>query len=87
MRILIATDAWAPQVNGVVNTLMANRGRLQQLGHEVLILSAEGMPTFSCPTYPEIRLACRPCRCHLRCCTWERCLNLQLSKLSMIGLV
>lgn len=60
MRIVIATDAWAPQVNGVVNTLMATRDRLQKLGHEVLILSAEGMQTFSCPTYPEIRLACRP---------------------------
>jgi glycosyltransferase involved in cell wall biosynthesis len=62
MRIVIATDAWAPQVNGVVNTLMATRERLQRLGHEVLVLSAEGMRTFSCPTYPEIRLACRPYR-------------------------
>lgn len=62
MRIVIATDAWAPQVNGVVNTLMATREHLQRMGHEVLVLSAEGMRTFSCPTYPEIRLACRPYR-------------------------
>ena len=62
MRIVIATDAWAPQVNGVVNTLMATRDCLQQLGHDVLVLSAQGMRTFSCPTYPEIRLACRPNR-------------------------
>jgi glycosyltransferase involved in cell wall biosynthesis len=62
MRIVIATDAWAPQVNGVVNTLMATRTCLQSLGHDVLIVSAEGMRTFSCPTYPEIRLAHRPYR-------------------------
>ncbi|QAU35451.1 glycosyltransferase family 1 protein [Janthinobacterium sp. 17J80-10] len=62
MRIVIATDAWAPQVNGVVNTLMATRERLQRLGHEVMVLSAEGFRTFSCPTYPEIRLAYRPNR-------------------------
>jgi len=62
MRIVIASDAWAPQVNGVVNTLMMTRDRLVRLGHEVLVLSAEGCKTFSCPTYPEIRLAYRPSR-------------------------
>ncbi|RJG01944.1 glycosyltransferase family 4 protein [Noviherbaspirillum sedimenti] len=62
MRIVIATDAWAPQVNGVVNTLMATRERLERLGHDVLVLSAANMRTFSCPTYPEIRLAYRPYR-------------------------
>lgn len=62
MRIVISTDAWAPQVNGVVNTLMATRARLQALGHEVLVLCVEGFRTVSCPTYPEIRLACRPYR-------------------------
>lgn len=62
MRIVIATDAWAPQVNGVVNTLMATQERLQRLGHDVLVLSSANMRTFSCPTYPEIRLAYRPHR-------------------------
>lgn len=60
VRIVIVTDAWDPQVNGVVSTLKATRQRLQAAGHEVQILSPQGLPTFACPTYPEIRLACRP---------------------------
>lgn len=60
MRIVIVTDAWDPQVNGVVNTLKASRLHMQALGHEVQILSPQELPTFACPTYPEIRLAYRP---------------------------
>ncbi len=62
MRILIASDAWEPQVNGVVNTLKATRQCLQAAGHEVLVLSSTGLKTFACPSYPEIRLAYRPYR-------------------------
>lgn len=62
MRIAIITDAWEPQVNGVVNTLKATRQCLLQAGHEVLIISPEGLRSFACPTYPEIRLACKPYR-------------------------
>ncbi|BDA85104.1 GDP-mannose-dependent alpha-mannosyltransferase [Aureimonas sp. SA4125] len=57
MRILIATDAWKPQVNGVVRTLSSLAGELRQRGHEVLIVSPEDFRTFPMPTYPEIRLA------------------------------
>lgn len=57
MRIVIATDAWAPQVNGVVNSLRNTRDALAAMGHEVLMITPEGCRTIPCPTYPEIRLA------------------------------
>lgn len=57
MRIAIATDAWKPQVNGVVTTLVHTRDTLTTQGHDVLMLSPENRRTFPCPTYPEIRLA------------------------------
>lgn len=60
MRIAIVTDAWTPQVNGVVNTLKSTRRHLQQLGHSVLMITPENMRGFSCPTYPEIKLAYKP---------------------------
>ena len=57
MRIAIVTDAWAPQVNGVVNTLKATRRQLRANGHAVLMVTPENMRSYFCPTYPEIRLA------------------------------
>ena len=61
MRLLLVTDAWFPQVNGVVRTLSTVRERLQALGHEVEVLSPERYKNVPCPTYPEIRLAlCTP---------------------------
>jgi glycosyltransferase involved in cell wall biosynthesis len=57
MRIAIITDAWHPQVNGVVKTLSYTIQILQQKGHEVQILSPAQFKTFACPTYPEIRIA------------------------------
>jgi glycosyltransferase involved in cell wall biosynthesis len=57
MRIAIVTDAWRPQVNGVVRTLEATRAQLTAWGHEVLVISPEGRWSLPCPTYPEIRLA------------------------------
>ena len=57
MRIVIATDAWAPQVNGVVRTLCAVTGELQAMGHEVLVIAPNQFLTLPCPSYPEIRLA------------------------------
>lgn len=56
MRIAIATDAWSPQVNGVVTTLRHTRDELVAMGHEVLMITPEGRRTMPCPTYPEIRL-------------------------------
>ncbi|WP_326525101.1 glycosyltransferase family 4 protein [Sphingomonas sp.] len=57
MRIAIVTDAWAPQVNGVVRTLTAVRAELEAMGHAVLIVSPDRFASMPCPTYPEIRLA------------------------------
>lgn len=57
MRIGIVTDAWEPQVNGVVRTLRSIRAELEALGHEVAIFSPDQYGSFPCPTYPEIRLA------------------------------
>ncbi len=59
MNILLVTDAWAPQVNGVVRTLERTRDALTDLGHRVTVLSPAGR-TLPCPGYPEIRLALRP---------------------------
>lgn len=57
MRIAIVTDAWTPQVNGVVRTLQALRRELETMGHEVLVLAPDRFASMPCPTYPEIRLA------------------------------
>ena len=57
MRIAIVTDAWSPQVNGVVRTLQSVRAELERQGHEVLVISTERFYSLPCPTYPEIRLA------------------------------
>ena len=55
MRIAIVTDAWTPQVNGVVQTLSKTRDELVRMGHEVLMVTPEGRWTVPMPTYPEIR--------------------------------
>ena len=60
MRIAIVTDAWAPQVNGVVRTLTATRAALVAMGHEVMVVSPDLFRSVPCPTYPEIRLALAP---------------------------
>ena len=57
MKIAIITDAWAPQVNGVVRTLMATKSALEKLGHDVLVISPDQYRSIPCPSYPEIRLA------------------------------
>lgn len=57
MRILIASDAWFPQVNGVVRSLDSVRRELAAMGHRVELLSPDLFRNWPCPTYPEIRLA------------------------------
>lgn len=57
MRILVATDAWRPQVNGVVRTYERLDSELAQLGVELAMLTPAEFRTLPCPTYPEIRLA------------------------------
>lgn len=62
MRIAIVTDAWLPQVNGVVRTLMRTIEELGSLGHETLVVSPDLFFNLPCPTYAEIRLAVFPAR-------------------------
>lgn len=57
MKILIVTDAWAPQVNGVVRTLQSVKTELERMGHAVAVISPDQFKSVPCPTYPEIRLA------------------------------
>jgi glycosyltransferase involved in cell wall biosynthesis len=57
MRILLATDAWEPQVNGVVRTLTRTIAECRTMGHEVEVISPDQFKTFPLPTYPEIKLA------------------------------
>lgn len=60
MRIAIVTDAWSPQVNGVVTTLRRTAAELEAAGHSVLVVNPQPFRTVPLPTYPSIRLALRP---------------------------
>jgi glycosyltransferase involved in cell wall biosynthesis len=62
MKLLIVSDAWQPQVNGVVTTLVELVAGLRQRGHEVSIIEPSAFRTFPCPGYREIELAWRPAR-------------------------
>jgi glycosyltransferase involved in cell wall biosynthesis len=57
MRILLATDAWEPQVNGVVRTLTRVVAEMRAMGHIVEVISPDQFKCFPLPTYPEIKLA------------------------------
>ena len=57
MRILIATDAWHPQVNGVVRTLTSLARAAANLGADVAFLTPDGFPSMQVPTYPGLRVA------------------------------
>jgi glycosyltransferase involved in cell wall biosynthesis len=58
MKIMLITDAWDPQVNGVVTTMKRVIAETEAMGHEWEIVSpADGFPTVPLPTYSEIRLA------------------------------
>lgn len=58
MKILLVTDAWHPQVNGVVRTLDKTTSQLRKRGHQVEVIApSDGYFTLPLPTYPDIRLA------------------------------
>ncbi len=61
-RILIVSDAWTPQVNGVVRTLSTVAAELRAIGHVVEVVGPDRFRTLPCPTYPEIRLSLLPGR-------------------------
>jgi len=56
-RLLIVTDAWHPQVNGVVRSIENTNRELARMGVTVSMLTPEGFRSIPCPTYPEIRLS------------------------------
>lgn len=60
MKIMIVTDAWEPQVNGVVRTLKQTMHELRKLGHEIEMITPLGFKTIPCPTYPDISLSLFP---------------------------
>ena len=57
MRILVATDAWHPQVNGVVRTLAMTAEAAKSFGVETIFLTPQSFRTFAMPSYPDLRLA------------------------------
>lgn len=57
MKLMFITDAWFPQVNGVVTTMSTVINYLRTQGHEVKVIEPSQFYTVPCPTYPEIRLS------------------------------
>ena len=57
MKLALVTDAWLPQVNGVVRTLSHTIREIEAAGHETHVISPADFRTIPCPTYPEIRLS------------------------------
>ncbi|NBX41660.1 MAG: glycosyltransferase family 1 protein, partial [Gammaproteobacteria bacterium] len=57
MRLALVTDAWEPQINGVVRTLRHTIAELEAAGVSVVRISPEQFSTVPCPSYPTIRLA------------------------------
>jgi glycosyltransferase involved in cell wall biosynthesis len=56
-HLVLVSDAWAPQVNGVVRTLQTTATRLAKRGWEITAVTPDKFRSMPCPTYPEIRLA------------------------------
>lgn len=61
-RLALVTDAWHPQINGVVTTLSRLVRHLRERGTEVLVVSGEDGPSFQLPTYPDVRISRAPWR-------------------------
>jgi len=57
VRVVVATDAWYPQTNGVVRTLATTVDCMRAEGIDVHVISPQEFRTVPCPTYPEIRLS------------------------------
>ncbi len=57
LRIAFITDAWHPQINGVVTTIQNTCSTLEQSGHQIKLITPDQFKTIPCPTYPSIRLS------------------------------
>ena len=62
MKIVTVTDAWVPQVNGVVSTIQATNAQIERLGHRAIVIGPDAFFTLPCPGYDGIRLAVLPFR-------------------------
>jgi glycosyltransferase involved in cell wall biosynthesis len=60
LKIITVTDAWTPQVNGVVRTIEASNRELQRAGHAAVVIGPDQFLSVPCPGYAEIRLAVLP---------------------------
>jgi glycosyltransferase involved in cell wall biosynthesis len=62
MRIVLVTDAWHPQVNGVVRTWTTMQQILTDWGHELIVVNPQGSRTVPAPSEPDLRLCLQPGR-------------------------
>jgi hypothetical protein len=62
VKIVLVTDAWLQQVNGVVTTLLELQEGLRARGHEVVVVEPSVFRRYPCPGYRDIELAWRPGR-------------------------
>jgi len=62
VRVITVSDAWRPQVNGVVRTIEATNAELERLGHSTRVIGPDAFTTVPCPGYDGIRLALLPSR-------------------------
>lgn len=60
MRLLLVTDAWLPQVNGVVTTLVELVDGMRRRGHVVTLIEPSAFRRYPCPGYRKLELAWRP---------------------------
>ena len=57
MRIALISDAWTPQINGIVTTLTYTIQALYELGHQVELITPDRFRSWPCRGYPDVRLA------------------------------
>ena len=85
--ILIVTDAWLPQVNGVVRSLEWTARELKKMGVRVEFLSPQEFVTIPCPTYPDIRLSLTHRRAVQRRMAAYDCEHLHIATEGPLGLL
>ena len=57
LKIAFITDAWHPQINGVVTTIQNTCTTLERSGHQIKLITPDQFKTIPCPSYPSIRLS------------------------------
>ena len=85
MKIVVATDAWHPQINGVVRSLSMTVDCLRRMGHHVEVIEPGLFHTVPCPTYAEIRLSLGCSRAVAKILERERADSIHISTEGPIG--